>query len=62
MRKFLAILVCKLGRAVGRLVGKGSSLPGKYAHSGWPLRVSWSRYRFVMTNSVGWKYWKLRAA
>ena len=31
MRKFLAILVCKLGRAVGRLVGKGSSLPGKYA-------------------------------
>ncbi len=31
MRKFLAILVCKLGRAVGKLVGKGSSLPGKYA-------------------------------
>ena len=31
MRKFLAILVCKLGRAVGRLVGKGSSLPGKCA-------------------------------
>ena len=31
MKKFLAILVCKLGRAVGRLVGKGSSLPGKYA-------------------------------
>lgn len=31
MRKFLAILVCKLGRAVGKLIGKGSSLPGKYA-------------------------------
>jgi UDP-N-acetylmuramyl tripeptide synthase len=31
MRKFLAILVCKLGRSVGKLVGKGSSLPGKAA-------------------------------
>ena len=31
MRKFLAILVCKAGRFVGKLVGKGSSLPGKYA-------------------------------
>jgi len=31
MRKFLAILVCKLGRAAGRLVGKGSSMPGKFA-------------------------------
>ena len=31
MRKFLAILVCKLGRAVGRLVGKGSSMPGAAA-------------------------------
>ena len=31
MRMFLAILVCKLGRFVGKLVGKGSSLPGKYA-------------------------------
>ncbi len=28
---FLAILVCKLGRFVGKLVGKGSSLPGKFA-------------------------------
>ena len=27
----LAILLCKLGRAVGKLVGKGSSLPGKLA-------------------------------
>ena len=31
MRKLLAILVCKTLRVVGRLVGKGSSLPGKYA-------------------------------
>ena len=31
MKKFLAILVCKLGRFVGRLVGKGSSMPGKFA-------------------------------
>jgi len=28
---FLAIVVCKLLRFVGRLVGKGSSLPGQYA-------------------------------
>ena len=33
-----------------------------YTHSGWPFRVSWSRYRLVMTNSVGWKYRKLWAA
>jgi len=31
MRKFLAILACKLLRFAGKLVGKGSSLPGKYA-------------------------------
>ena len=31
MRTFLAILVCKLLRFAGKLVGKGSSLPGKYA-------------------------------
>ena len=31
MRKFLAIVVCKVLRFVGKLVGKGSSLPGKYA-------------------------------
>ena len=31
MRVFLAILACKLLRFVGKLVGKGSSLPGKYA-------------------------------
>ena len=31
MKLFLAILVCKLLRLIGKLVGKGSSLPGKYA-------------------------------
>lgn len=31
MRKFLAIEVCKLGRFVGKLIGKGSSMPGKFA-------------------------------
>ena len=31
MRKFLAIVVCKLGRFVGKLIGKGSSMPGKFA-------------------------------
>ena len=31
MRKFLAIVVCKLGRFVGKRIGKGSSMPGKFA-------------------------------
>ena len=31
MKMILAIVVCKLLRFVGKLVGKGSSLPGKYA-------------------------------
>jgi lipid II isoglutaminyl synthase (glutamine-hydrolysing) len=31
MRKLLAILLCKVGHFVGKFVGKGSSLPGKYA-------------------------------
>ncbi|MCI8803262.1 MAG: DUF1727 domain-containing protein [Oscillibacter sp.] len=31
MRKILAVILCKLGRAAGKLVGKGSSLPGKLA-------------------------------
>ena len=31
MLKFLAIVVCKLGRFVGKLIGKGSSMPGKFA-------------------------------
>lgn len=31
MRLFLAAVVCRLLRFIGKLVGKGSSLPGKYA-------------------------------
>ena len=31
MRSFFAILICKLGRFAGKLVGKGSSMPGKFA-------------------------------
>ena len=31
MRKFLAILICRLGTFVGRLIGKGTSMPGKFA-------------------------------
>ncbi|MCI2057189.1 MAG: MurT ligase domain-containing protein [Oscillibacter sp.] len=31
MRKLLAIIVCKFGRFVGKLIGKGSSMPGKFA-------------------------------
>ena len=31
MKMILAIIICKLLRFVGRLVGKGSSLPGQYA-------------------------------
>ena len=31
MLKIIAIIVCKILRIVGKLVGKGSSLPGKYA-------------------------------
>ena len=31
MRLCLAVIVCKLLRFIGKLVGKGSSLPGQYA-------------------------------
>lgn len=31
MRKFFAILICKLGYHVGKLIGKGSSMPGQVA-------------------------------
>ena len=29
--KFLAIIICKILKKIGKMVGKGSSLPGKYA-------------------------------
>ena len=31
MKKILAIIICKILRIIGKSVGKGSSLPGKYA-------------------------------
>ena len=31
MKKILAIIVCKVLRVVGKMIGKGSSLPGKFA-------------------------------
>ena len=56
MRKFLAILVCKLGRAVGKLVGKGSSMPGKFALKICPdilARVRLPQHVIAVTGSNG---------
>ncbi len=56
MRKFLAIAVCKLGRAVGKLIGKGSSLPGKFALKICPdilRRVELPQHIIAVTGSNG---------
>lgn len=56
MRLLLAILVCKLGHAVGSLIGKGSSLPGKYALKICPdilRRVQLPGYIVAVTGSNG---------
>ena len=56
MRMFLAIVVCKLLRFVGKLVGKGSSLPGKYALKICPdilKRVRLPEYIIAVTGSNG---------
>ena len=56
MRKFLAILVCKAGRLVGKLVGKGSSLPGKAALKICPdilSRIRLPEYIIAVTGSNG---------
>lgn len=56
MRLLLAILVCKLGHAVGSLIGKGSSLPGKYALKICPdilRRVQLPDYIVAVTGSNG---------
>ena len=56
MKKFLAIVVCKLGRAVGKLVGKGSSMPGKFALKllpGHPARVQLPEHIIAVTGSNG---------
>ena len=56
MRMFLAIVVCKLLRFVGKLVGKGSSLPGKYALKICPdilRRVQLPEHIIAVTGSNG---------
>ena len=56
MKKLLAIIVCKLLRIVGKLVGKGSSLPGKYALKICPdilIRVELPEYIIAVTGSNG---------
>ena len=56
MKKLLAIIVCKLLRIVGKLVGKGSSLPGKYALKLCPdilSRVELPPYIIAVTGSNG---------
>jgi UDP-N-acetylmuramyl tripeptide synthase len=53
---FLAIIVCKLLRFVGKLVGKGSSLPGKYALKICPdilRRVTLPQHIIAVTGSNG---------
>ena len=56
MRKFLAIVVCKLLRFVGKLVGKGSSMPGKFALKICPdilARVQLPSHIIAVTGSNG---------
>ncbi len=56
MRKILAIAVCKLGRFVGRLIGKGSSMPGKFALKICPdilRRVKLPEHIIAVTGSNG---------
>ena len=56
MRTFLAIVLCKLGRFAGKLVGKGSSLPGKLALKVCPdilARVRLPRHIIAVTGSNG---------
>ncbi|MDE7246139.1 MAG: MurT ligase domain-containing protein [Oscillospiraceae bacterium] len=56
MRMVLAILVCKILRFIGKLVGKGSSLPGEYALKICPdilRRVTLPPYIIAVTGSNG---------
>ena len=56
MRKALAILVCKLGRWAGRLIGKGSSMPGQFALKICPdilRRVELPEHIIAVTGSNG---------
>ena len=56
MRKFLAIITCKILRFIGKLVGKGSSLPGKWALKIDPNilgKVKLPKYVVAVTGSNG---------
>ena len=56
MRTFLAIIVCKLGHFAGKLIGKGSSMPGKFALKICPdilRRVKLPRHIIAVTGSNG---------
>ena len=56
MRKLIAIIVCKILRIIGKLVGKGSSLPGKFALKICPdvlARVSLPEKIIAVTGSNG---------
>ncbi len=56
MKLMLAIMVCKILRFVGKLVGKGSSLPGKYALKICPdvlRRVKLPEHIIAVTGSNG---------
>ena len=56
MKKILAIIVCKIVRAVGKLVKRGSSLPGKWALKIDPnilSKVKLPKYVIAVTGSNG---------
>lgn len=56
MKKFIAILTCKLARFAGKLLGKGSSMPGKIALKICPdilSRVELPKYIIAVTGSNG---------
>ena len=56
MKKVLAIIVCKIVRVIGKLVGKGSSLPGKIALKIDPnilSEVKLPKYVIAVTGSNG---------
>lgn len=56
MKKFLTILICKLLRFVGKLIGKGSSMPGQVALKLCPdilKRMELPRYIIAITGSNG---------
>lgn len=56
MKKLITILVCKLLRFVGKLIGKGSSMPGQIALKICPdilKRVSLPKYIIAITGSNG---------